>query len=1171
MSTFQASHIETRVQKAIVKKIQALNRLNLSDSKDSNFFSTAKTLEPVASNNPIDFHMTRNTFCRLSVDIPIANEDGSTTKKVLFFSSFINPGSERYGQKTQANRHITFNKSPFTNDKDFIWRGEAGIKSVSVTQKSFFTKELKINWACPDPNDFEKIIKPAFLKHGRFMVLEFGWGISDTGIELPEINGKNISEYMKNLRKRNAKSVDSYQAECGIVTSFGYDVDEQGGYSGTITIISRGDNVLNQTIENADDDETVTRFSPIRAKTELGTKKIKQRAEIITATFKQVIENLTEFAGEFAKEGGVKTLNEDFNKGALRLVQPGAGQSPRVSGTFVSWGWFEDHILNSFFKIDVTTDDGQSIPFQEFRSVHSATIEETSDNISAREFEDALNSEDINSAFEGFSERVVTIGDLVSNRCNNVKGLYSLGLDTIILPEQNLSPLVAENLTKEYERIVEVFNEASSKDFRIGNLGINEDTEQAKKLKQQIESQILTYRKVVGSFYIIDKYFKPFGVSEEGFGNIRNIVFNTEYLKSKFEGINSIQEGIRSLFGDIAGKYGGFFKFGLHQDEDNNGRMSVVDFNFQNDLEKSNTLLIENNTLDFTKWIEGRQSIGEQKMWRFGLFSKDSIIKDFSLSLQLTKNAATLALYGTGANGRFVNNSALNDLGIERFSQLSNAELYKKLHPEASSSLADEKNNTRTLAINNFNTPVDGFVDTKGLSVESYDKKHQVELEDLIESELDFNVIEAISTKISEVKDKQAGHFVKDADLTIGFDDSGAMGESIKRKMLSMINYSDIEGEMSNYQINKTIIPLELDMTIDGVGGLKPGNLFRIDYLPKIYRKYTYFQIFAINHSITTSGWSTSINAKMKLDFPKMIKDGLITLQKKEEEQPTTEQQTLPVNMDMSVPELETDIRAVGEFETATAESTSRTQYNNTNINFDGLSEQQRKAELEARGISDEPFDLDSFLNQTETPPPPPRPTIPTIDDPYDAELEQDFVIEETTLDDFEPWEPPPPIVPDESGIDEVEVFSGDVNVHTENDATKVKQETVKINVSKKADVELNEPKKQVVQGSFQAEMYSVVFSDGYFLSEVIGKMKTTSGETLYVYGQGFANTFATSRLKAESRAKRGASKFDKVGYNGYTGEPMGSGLIDYRRYENLKLDFKKKNDTFIELYPHIR
>ena len=94
------------------------------------------------------------------------------------------------------------------------------------------------------------------------MVLEFGWGISDTGVELPEINGKNISEYMKNLRKRSFK-INRFVSTTSVVYTFGYDVDEQGGYSGTITIISRGDNVLNQTIENLyDDDETVTRFSP---------------------------------------------------------------------------------------------------------------------------------------------------------------------------------------------------------------------------------------------------------------------------------------------------------------------------------------------------------------------------------------------------------------------------------------------------------------------------------------------------------------------------------------------------------------------------------------------------------------------------------------------------------------------------------------------------------------------------------------------------------------------------------------------------------------------------------------------------------------------------------------------------------------------------------------------
>ena len=518
-------------------------------------------------------------------------------------------------------------------------------------------------------------------------------------------------------------------------------------------------------------------------------------------------------------------------------------------------------------------------------------------------------------------------------------------------------------------------------------------------------------------------------------------------------------------------------------------------------------------------------------------------------------------MYGTGANGRFVNNSALNDLGIERFSQLSNAELYKKLHPDASSSLVQEKNNTRTLAINNFNTPVDGFIDTKGLSIESYDKNSE-RIEDLVESELDFIDIEAISTKIDKVKEKQAGHFVKDADLTIGFDDSGALGNKFKRRMLSTINYSDVEGEMSNYQLNKTIIPLELDMTIDGVGGLKPGNLFRIDYLPKIYRKYTYFQIFAINHSITTSGWSTSINAKMKLDFPKMIKDGLITLEKKEEEQPITEQQTLPVNMDMSVPELETDIRAVGEFETAPAESTLGAQYNNTNINFDGMSEQQRNAELEALGISDEPFDLDSFLNQTETPPPPPpqqtlpinmdisvpeleppTPTIPTIDDPYDVELEQDFVIEETTLDDFETWEAPAPFVPSEDGNTEVEISTGDLNVYTENETTEVKQEKVKVKVKEKQP---NVVSKNLY--GFNDIKYSIEEKDGIYTSEYIATAKIAGEkEIIFIYGKGSSSSLNTSRRKAEIRAKG-------MGVRG------GMSKSDYDRYS---AEFDKKNEAF--------
>ena len=1044
MSTFQASHIETNVQKAIVKKIQALNRLDLSDDKETNFFSTAKTLEPTDNQNPLEYHLVRNTLCRLSVDIPV---EGEEKNKVLFFSSYITPGSERYGKKTQANRHLTFNKNPFTKDKNFIWRGEAGITGVQVTQKSFFVKQLTVNWTCPDPNDFEKIIKPAFLKHGRFMVLEFGWGISGKGESFPEITTNNMADYMTNLRERNAKSVESYQAECGIVTNYGYDVNEQGGYSGTITITSRGDNVLGTTIQNTDKDETVTRYTPINSPL------AKKRAENITTTFKEVIENLTGYAREFATinyTGGEKLTTEDdemFNKGALQISQGGIfdeNVGRRIGGTYVSWGWFEDHILNSFFKIDVSTKTRKTkIPFQEFRSVY--TLPEL-DNKSK-------NTSTSNTLIPGLPSEISQ--DLINQRglfsddddtqiffpnlCNNVVGVYSLGLDSIILPGQNIPPKVIEDLDNEIQRFAD------------------EDTKSNKAILDELRGQRKILTKTIISYKMIDKFFKPFGNPEESYGTIRNIVFNTEFLASKFEGINSVQEGISNLFGEVSGKYGGFFKFGLHQDENNNGRIGVVDFNYQNDLEKSKTLLIENNTLDFTKWIEGRQSLSDKKMWRFGLFSKDSIIKDFSLSLQLTKEAATLAMYGTGVNGQFINQSSLPDLGIERFAALSNSEIYKKIHPSGSTTLAQEKNRINEVVINDFSSPVDGTVDTTGLSIEDYLSEGEGKL---VDSELPFDIIHAVSTRITEVKEKQKGHFIKDANLKIGYDSNGGMGEDTKRKMISQINYSDVTTESSNFQLNKTIIPIELTMTIDGVGGLRPGNLFRVDYLPKIYRKYTYFQIFTIGHTINTSGWSTSIGAKMKLDFPKMIEDGLIQLQERKVES-ESEQQTLPTSiaptqtLDESISEIDNErefINQIGSFTTANAESTAADVDPETYTRL-------------VNQVDDGSNTLDAFLQssplssqlETETiPEAPPRPIIPTIDDPYDEELVTDFVIQETTLDDFEPWESPAPFVPAEDGNTEVEISTGDVSVYTEKlesdevKTTKVKQEKVKVKVKKK-------------------------------------------------------------------------------------------------------------------------
>jgi len=67
------------------------------------------------------------------------------------------------------------------------------------------------------------------------------------------------------------------------------------------------------------------------------------------------------------------------------------------------------------------------------------------------------------------------------------------------------------------------------------------------------------------------------------------------------------------------------------------------------------------------------------------------------------------------------------------------------------------------------------------------------------------------------------------------------------------------------------LMPLSVDMTLEGCGGIYPGNVFRLAYLPERYGQVptpgqlpkTGFVIMGVNHEITDGGWETKIDAQM--------------------------------------------------------------------------------------------------------------------------------------------------------------------------------------------------------------------------------------------------------------------------------------------------------------------
>jgi hypothetical protein len=63
------------------------------------------------------------------------------------------------------------------------------------------------------------------------------------------------------------------------------------------------------------------------------------------------------------------------------------------------------------------------------------------------------------------------------------------------------------------------------------------------------------------------------------------------------------------------------------------------------------------------------------------------------------------------------------------------------------------------------------------------------------------------------------------------------------------------------------ITPIELEVTIDGTGGIYAGEAFSSTYIPKKYRDACVFQIMDVSHSVDTTGWKTTLRGLMRIDY----------------------------------------------------------------------------------------------------------------------------------------------------------------------------------------------------------------------------------------------------------------------------------------------------------------
>ena len=917
----QQENIDGRIKKAFLdKKLHLQRRFSSQEDQQGNlmegdyFFNNSilstigGAFDDVTQNyNPIDQEFYRMVWAKVCVavpDIPRSQDSQNAGKRIIY-----EPISLSSYQNFDSNfLPLAFNKNSREN-VDNMYRGHSGITSIKSTQKEFFTNEYVVEWECPDPIYFEEVFEPSFLNLGACMTFEFGYGdnygaaqippitipfikacltksddelieINDEsqktakelresyGIKEREYNDDEEKSFSSAIRERNMRAPGNYFLDIGVVQNFDFKIDSNGVYKGSITALSMGASPLLETEEPKDESERGfdAKMVDIIQRNKLGKEILEESLELSTeqqseiglnrdeilrdarqtnsdlkkllesgTTFKAVIKNIDKVLDKYFTANGIKNftpftneetvypLPEDtkspvidykFKDGALKIKfekksifggSKNADYNENENFTnkyFMSWGFFEDILLRSFFELS-----SKDVTLQEIRSVDNNN----------------------------------------SNKCISSPFLYSMGLKSVILPGRT-HPLLTQP-----------FREFTKTDDGT----LVDEIEIVRKLYKPKQLKNLEVTKTI--FDMFDSLYQPFDFKKDETGYIRHMVFPIEMYKTHFENATSLRQSLTNFWSDVSSMYGGLWRFVVGQSQSQTTRIGVSDLRLAPPPEDLKLTQEE-------KLINAREKEVKKigKCFLFELVSKDSIVKSYELSLDMSEEAATLARYGKYSPKDGASKvTSIADVSTEAFNLLTKSKSVQELLDQNAFKKKVDKANKLLLeegVVKDLSYVSDNGKSSNYKIKDNYKGENGKIIRELNDNGFDFNTIPEVSTDAAEELQKINNDY---SSLYRGvgiYDKDGNMSAYFKKVMIHLLVYSKFEQSKSLITTHPILIPVSISMTLDGIGGLRVGNIFKVDYLPAPYRNNTYFVINKVEHSVTSAGWSTDIGAYMQFN-----------------------------------------------------------------------------------------------------------------------------------------------------------------------------------------------------------------------------------------------------------------------------------------------------------------
>lgn len=768
------------------------------------------------------------------------------------FDSLYSQGEKGGGPLAPTNKGDVKTHRPIPGIKDMTINYKSGLSAI---------REAQINWTCWTFEDIDAL-QPHFMAHGKGVLLEWGWSVPSAGNELllSEEDMKTGRAYAL-IQDKVIANKGNYDAMAGVISNWEWSLRDDGGFDITTTVVSRGVNILQgdtaPTGTKVVDDDGI----------------VQPPLHIFVGGLKETLYDLTAKGETFWQAAEHKPLskwkakweNDSDNQppGVLSWTADNAF-SNISAGPWVTWGWLEDNILSRF--LGLVQEDNK--PISSFRSIEPVLSDDGSGQYISNE------ETQVDNPYQAKFRSVII---------RNNEWLRTPSFNRWILPGQFPAGEIAASWTSRWV--------ADYGDF------IMEVHENA---------------------FTSENYFRNFAVDPNDLnkgGYLRNILISYDLIEEAFRDAKTVNEGMSNLFDEFNKDLDGYWNFEIVSDAHNPGNIKVVDMN--------KTLMSVSDLID-----SRNDKNPDSSLFVFPSWGEKSIVKSQNLNSKVPSSMAVTAMYaGTAKEGHedaatpaaqalaeFSGGKTAKDISQEA---IKHAIRVGKKAPFGSISPYGDIDGVEFSSDGDRNTAIphgEKFGHDKGVAFNldriALYKYYRDQIKDKDKKAKEASDAEKEAAKVQAAAAKeQAGteearerfeaiinnpggvEFPKSSSWpTDWFDKTtfslynreGDLEEVFEYNVLirqTMIEYIHgstgpvgKEKEKDKAKIDP-MIQLELEITIDGTGGIIPGNAFHVDYIPEKFKKFCIFQAIGVDHNVSVDNWTTTIKGQMRVSMNKLKED----------------------------------------------------------------------------------------------------------------------------------------------------------------------------------------------------------------------------------------------------------------------------------------------------------